>query len=337
MTRTVATCIAIGLLAGRPADGQDMFKSAHHDFRVVTVADGLVNPWSMAWLPGGDMLITERPGRLRIVRQGALLPDPVDGVPEVFAQGQGGLFDVLPHTDFASNRLLYLSYARPLGTGSTTAVVRGRFENDRFTNVEEIFEANTSGRGHYGGRLAWDHDGLLFLTVGERQVPSTGDLEAHPAQDLSNHHGVTVRLLEDGGVPPDNPFVGQAGALPEIWSYGHRNPQGLAVHPENGDVWLDEHGRRGGRAQPRATRPQLWLARHWIRRELPERVRHPRRHPRRGHRSTDAFLDPLDRHLRTDDLHGRPFPVLEGQLFHRRHGRPAARPTDTERGSTATD
>ena len=254
MMRTVATCIAIGLLAGRPADGQDIVKSAHHDFRVVTVADGLVNPWSMAWLPGGDMLITERPGRLRIVRQGALLPDSVDGVPEVFAQGQGGLFEVLPHPDFASNRLLYLSYARPLGTGSTTAVVRGRFENDRFTDVEEIFEANTSGRGHYGGRLAWDHDGFLFLTVGERQVPSTGDLEAHPAQDLSNHHGVTVHLLEDGAVPPDNPFVGQAGALPEIWSYGHRNPQGLAVHPENGDIWLDEHGPQGGdelnRVQP---------------------------------------------------------------------------------------
>ncbi len=246
MIRTAVACIAVGLLGGSPAEGQEVFKSAHHDFRVVTVADGLVNPWSMAWLPGGDRLITERPGRLRIVRHGTLLPDPVAGVPEVFAQGQGGLFDVLPHPDFASNRLLYLSYARPKGEGSTTAVVRGRFENDRFTDIEEIFEATTEGRGHYGGRLAWDHDGFLFLTVGERQVPSTGDLEAHPAQDLSNHHGVTVRLHEDGRVPADNPFVGQAGALPEIWSYGHRNPQGLAVHPETGDVWLDEHGPQGG-------------------------------------------------------------------------------------------
>ena len=120
----------------------------------MTVADGLVNPWSMAWLPGGDMLITERPGRLRIVRHGTLLPDPVAGVPEVFARGQGGLFDVLPHPDFASNRLLYLSYARPKGEGSTTAVIRGRFENDRLTDIEEIFEATTVGRGHYGGRLA---------------------------------------------------------------------------------------------------------------------------------------------------------------------------------------
>ncbi len=246
MIRTISTCIAVALLAGSPVAGQDLFRSAHHDFRVVTVADGLVNPWSMAWLPGGDMLITERPGRLRVLRDGVLLTAPVPGVPEVLAQGQGGLFDVLPHPDFVSNRLLYLSYARATDAGSTTAVVRGRFEHDRITDVEEIFEATTEGRGHYGGRLAWGPEGFLFLTVGERQVPSRGDLEAHPAQDLSNHHGVTVRLHEDGRVPADNPFVGQEGALPEIWSYGHRNPQGLAVHPETGDVWLDEHGPQGG-------------------------------------------------------------------------------------------
>jgi len=248
MIRTASLLTALGLvlLAGTPAAGQPTFKSAQHDFRVVTVADGLVNPWAMAWLPGGDMLITERPGRLRIVRDGSLLPDPVPGIPDVFARGQGGLFDVLPHPDFASNRWLYLSYARPMGEGSTTAVIRGRFENDRFTDIEEIFEAVTEGGGHYGGRLAWDPEGLLFLTVGERMAPSTGDLEAHPAQDLSNHHGVTVRLHDDGRVPSDNPFVGQQGALPEIWSYGHRNPQGLAIDPQTGDVWLNEHGPQGG-------------------------------------------------------------------------------------------
>ena len=248
MTRTALALGAVSLVlfTGGSVAGQDMFKSAHHDFRLVTVADGLVNPWSMAWLPGGDMLITERPGRLRIVRDGSLLPDAVSGVPEVFAQGQGGLFDVLPHPDFATNRLLYLSYARPKGDGSTTAVIRGRFENDRLTAIEEIFEAQSQGRGHYGGRLAWDPDGFLFLTVGERMVSSTGDLEAHPAQDLSNHHGVTVRLHDDGRVPVDNPFVDQTGALPEIWSYGHRNPQGLVVHPVTGDVWLNEHGPQGG-------------------------------------------------------------------------------------------
>jgi glucose/arabinose dehydrogenase len=222
-------------------------RSAYHDFRVVTVADGLVNPWSMAFLPGGDMLITERPGRLRIVRQGKLLAAPVSGVPMVFAEGQGGLLDVVPHPAFASNRLLYLSYSKPLAGGeSTTAVVRGRFENDRLTGMEELFEAKTRGRGHYGSRIAFDGNGYMFVTVGERQVPSTGDLEKHPAQDLSNHHGVVVRLHDDGRVPMDNPFVGRQGALPEIWSYGHRNPQGLAIHPVTGDIWVTEHGPQGG-------------------------------------------------------------------------------------------
>jgi glucose/arabinose dehydrogenase len=186
------------------------------------------------------------------------LPDPVTGVPEVFAEGQGGLFDVLPHPDFVSNRLLYLSYSAPNGGESTTAVSRGRFEDDRLVDVEEIFVAQTRGRGHYGSRLAFSRDGFLFITVGERQAPvnegeppnnrglSRAELEAHPAQDLSNHHGIVVRLHEDGRVPADNPFVGQAGKLPEIWSYGHRNPQGLAIHPVTGDVWITEHGPQGG-------------------------------------------------------------------------------------------
>ena len=168
-----------------------VLRSAFYDYRVVTVADRLEHPWSIAFLPGGDMLVTERPGRLRIVRQGTLLAVPVPGVPEVFAEGQGGLLDVVPHPDFASNRLLYLSFSKPNADGSqsTTAVVRGQFENDRLTSVEELFEAVSEGRGHYGSRLAFDRDGFLFITVGERQVPSSGDLEAHPAQDLTNHHG----------------------------------------------------------------------------------------------------------------------------------------------------
>jgi len=231
-----------------------VFGSALHDYRVVTVVDGLEIPWSMAWLPGGDMLVTERPGRLRIVRNGALLPNPVPGVPNVHAVDQGGLFEVLPHPNFASNRLLYLSYAKPNAGGSTTQVARARFENDRLTGVEEIFEAVSQGRGHYGARLAFDGNGFLFITVGERQAPATGNLEAHPAQDVSNHHGTVVRLHDDGRVPKDNPFVGRPDARPEIWSYGHRNPQGLAIHPETGDVWITEHGPQGGdelnRVQP---------------------------------------------------------------------------------------
>jgi glucose/arabinose dehydrogenase len=143
--------------------------------------------------------------------------------------------------------LLYLSYSKPLeGGGATTAVARGRFENDQLTGVQDIFVADTRGAGHYGCRLAFDRNGFLFITIGDRQAPPSGDLERHPAQDLSNHHGTIVRLHDDGRVPADNPFVGREGARPETWTYGHRNPQGLAIHPETGDVWANEHGPQGG-------------------------------------------------------------------------------------------
>ena len=242
----VALLVAAGPLTA-PLAAQEIHRTALHDYRVVTVADGFEVPWSMTWLPNGDMLVTERPGRLRIVRDGRLLPDPVPGVPEVYANGQGGLLDVVAHPDFASNRMIYLSYSKPLGDrASTTAVIRGRLENDRLSGVEEIFEAQSSGAGHYGGRIVFDGDGHIFVSVGDRQARPAGDLEAHPAQDLSNHHGVVVRLNEDGSIPADNPFVGQANALPEIWSYGHRNSQGMAFHPETGELWATEHGPQGG-------------------------------------------------------------------------------------------
>jgi glucose/arabinose dehydrogenase len=220
--------------------------TAQHDYRLETVAEGLERPWSVATLPGGDVLITEKPGRLRIVRNGALLPNPVAGVPEVVAEGQGGLFDVLPHPEFATNRMLYLSFSKPLEGGeSTTAVVRARFENDALSDVEEIFEADSRGRGHYGARMAFAPDGHLFVTVGDRQAPPTGDLEMHPAQDLSNHHGTVNRLNDDGTIPEDNPFVGRDGIPGSIYSYGHRNEQGLAIGAD-GSVWITEHGPQGG-------------------------------------------------------------------------------------------
>ena len=242
-TLAVGLLLSIGTLSG-----DTLLKSTLHDYRVVTVVEALVQPWSIAFLPGGDMLVTERPGRLRVVRQGTLLPQSVAGVPQVFHVGQGGLLEVKLHPNFASNRLLYLSYSKPHPDGkqSTTAVVRGRFENDRLTGVEPIFESVSQGRGHYGGKLAFDKSGYLFITLGDRQVPPDGNLAAHPAQDLSNHHGKIVRLHDDGRVPTDNPFVSRAGARPEIWSYGHRNVQGLLIHPETGDVWADEHGPQGG-------------------------------------------------------------------------------------------
>jgi glucose/arabinose dehydrogenase len=249
MARRIASTLILGMVlsVGTLVSGDTVFRSALHDYRVVTFADGLVQPWSIAFLPNGDALITERPGRLRIVRQGKLLPQPVEGVPAVMASGQGGLLEVAVHPNFASNRLLYLTFSKPLpDKQATTALVRGRFENDRLTDVQQLFESVSKGRGHFGGKIAFDKNGYLFLTLGDRQVPPEGNLEAHPAQDLSNHHGKMIRLHDDGRVPSDNPFVKREGARPEIWSYGHRNVQGIAIHPETGDVWTDEHGPQGG-------------------------------------------------------------------------------------------
>jgi glucose/arabinose dehydrogenase len=229
------------------AQMQRVYHSADHDFRVVTVADGLERPWGIAFLSEGDILVTEKAGRLRVIRDGRLLPDPVAGVPEVFDDGQGGLMDVVPHPDFASNHLLYLTYSKPQGgQASTTVLARARFENDRLWDLDEIFVANSEGRGQYGSRVVFDGNGYLFVSVGDRMAPPRGDLEAHPAQDVSNHAGTINRLFEDGRVPPDNPFAGVEGAEPSIWSYGHRNPQSLAVDFRTGALWSAEHGPFGG-------------------------------------------------------------------------------------------
>ena len=251
MARTPIVLIAVSLLlsAAIPKDsGAQIHRSTLHDYRVVPVASGLQNPWGIAFLPGGDILVTEKPGRLRIIREGRLLPDAVPGIPEVLAQGQGGLLDVQPHPDFATNRLIYITYSKPYTDleGARTVLIRGTFQEDVLTNIEELFSAQAVGRGHYGSRIAFDGNGYVFITAGDRQAPSRGDLYAHPSQDLSNHHGVVVRLHDDGRVPADNPFIGTAGALGEIWSYGHRNPQGLAFHPMTGDLWANEHGPQGG-------------------------------------------------------------------------------------------
>lgn len=237
-----------GPLAGQ-SDDDRVYDTGRHSFRVVDVAEGLEHPWSLAWLPDGTLLITERPGRLRAVRDGTLDPEPIPGVPEVWARGQGGLLEVLPHPDFDENRTLYLSYSKPGESGeeATTAVVRGRLENGRLTGVEEIFVADawTESGAHFAGRMFWDDEGHLFLAVGDRGA-DPDLLAGQPAQDLSNHQGTLLRLTEDGKPAPGNPFAGRDGARPEIWSYGHRNPQGMVRHPETGEIWENEHGPRGG-------------------------------------------------------------------------------------------
>jgi aldose sugar dehydrogenase len=222
------------------------FVSEKHSFRVVTVAEGLDHPWGLAFLPNGDMLVTERPGRLRSIRNGTLEPEPIAGVPEVWARGQGGLLDVALHPAFATNRLVYLSFARPSAAGAGTAVVRGRLEGGNLTDVREIFVSNTvsGGGNHFGSRLAFDRQGLLYVTAGDRgHSPNAAD---HNAQNLGKHAGSVLRLHDDGRVPADNPFAQRSDAQPEIFSYGHRNPQALAFHPETGQLWATEHGARGG-------------------------------------------------------------------------------------------
>lgn len=218
--------------------------------RAVTFRDGLEHPWGLAFLPDGSMLVTERPGRLRHVSaDGLTLSPPIEGVPEVVAKGQGGLLDVALAPDFGpTQRLVYLTYAEP-GRGenagrSGTAVARGWLSRDhrRLLNVEVIFrqQPKVFGASQYGGRMAWRPDGTLFVTLGERS--SFRDL----AQDLRTHFGKVVRLHANGRVPANNPFAGRPWAQPEIFSLGHRNPQGAAVHPETGALWVAEHGPQGG-------------------------------------------------------------------------------------------
>ena len=237
---------------------------AGEQFKVVTVAEGLKNPWSMAWLPNGDMLVTERgagdyPGSLRIIRGGKLLPTPVPGVPAVRAQGQGGMQEIAVHPNFAQNHFVYLSYAKPRNDGmeGTTALTRAKLEGDKLVEAKEIFEAKAwnNAPGHFGARIAFDGQGHLFMSVGDRMAglfPRRPDgamdpnLEGHPAQNLGSHQGKILRLNDDGSVPQDNPFVGRAGAKPEIWSYGHRNPQGLLFDASTGTLWETEHGPQGG-------------------------------------------------------------------------------------------
>ncbi|NNE85330.1 MAG: PQQ-dependent sugar dehydrogenase [Alphaproteobacteria bacterium] len=230
--------VAVGSSA--PVDAQTV-TSQKQSFRTVVVTDSLEHPWSLAFLPDGRMLVTERPGRLRVIANDRLQGKAVTGVPDVFARGQGGLLDVVPHPDYANSGWIYLSFAAKSLRGGHTAVVRARLDGNRLTDLETIFKANNLAGGgvHFGSRIAFGGDGKLYVTVGERGDPDK-------AQELDSHNGTTVRLNDDGSVPADNPFLTTAGALPETYSYGHRNPQGMARHPETGDVWLHEHGPQGG-------------------------------------------------------------------------------------------
>ena len=242
---TPARCLltlifVVAVTACRAADPAN--SGEEHAFRVVTMTRGLEHPWGLAFLPDGRRLVTERPGRLRLVAaDGTLDPQPVTGLPTIAIHGQGGLLDVALHPGFAENGLIYLSYAARGEGGVGTEVARGRLVDHRLENVEVLFrqQPKSSGGRHFGSRLVFDRQGYLYITLGDRG-------EQERAQKMDDLAGKIVRLHDDGRIPADNPFVDRPGARPEIYSLGNRNVQGAALHPLTGELWAQEHGPQGG-------------------------------------------------------------------------------------------
>ncbi|MBA1145969.1 PQQ-dependent sugar dehydrogenase [Ectothiorhodospiraceae bacterium WFHF3C12] len=232
------------LMVGLPAcagDGASTQTTTAESVQLTTVTEGLEHPWGLAFLPDGDALVTERPGRLSRVNMATGQRTVIQGVPAVAARGQGGMLDVALHPRFADNGRVYLSYSEPGNDGSLTAVGRGVLRDDRLESFEVIFRATppTDRAKHFGSRLIFDDQGYLFITSGERGARDN-------AQRLESHHGKIIRLHDDGRVPEDNPFLSRQGAHPGIYSYGHRNPQGAIFHPPTGQLWVNEHGPQGG-------------------------------------------------------------------------------------------
>jgi aldose sugar dehydrogenase len=238
LTRILSCALALGFAAAAAAQS---YGSQEHAFRVVKVAQGLQQPWSVAFLPDGRMLVTEKPGRLRLVVKDKLVAEPVAGMPQVTVHGQGGFFDAVPHPDFSRNSLVYLSYAARGDDGVGTELARGKLVDGRLENVQVLFRQSPKGKSgnHFGGRIVFDRAGFLYLTLGDRG-------EMPRAQRPDDHAGSVIRLHDDGRVPSDNPFVGKAGWKPEKFDLGHRNQQGAALHPVTGMLWTHEHGPQGG-------------------------------------------------------------------------------------------
>lgn len=217
------------------------YRSQKHAFALVPVSQPLDQAWGLAFLPDGRMLVTEKAGNLRIVSRDGNVSSPLGGLPRIEAHGQGGLLDVALHPKFADNRLVYLTHAWPAAGGFSTAVSRARLGDGRLEGFETLFVGRPGSRAgqHFGSRMVFGADGKLYVTLGERGRRAN-------AQDLGRHPGSVLRLNDDGTAPGDNPFVGRAGAMPEIWSWGHRNPQGMAIDRATGRIWAHEHGPRGG-------------------------------------------------------------------------------------------
>jgi aldose sugar dehydrogenase len=235
--------VASAALSAQAVAATKTFPSSAGPIQVETVARGLQYPWALAFLPDGRMLVTERPGRLRIVTPDGKLSPPVAGLPKVFASGQGGLHDIIVDRDFSQNRTIYFCFAEPFGSGARTSLARARLPDGEYLeDVRIIFrqEGPPSRGNHFGCRIVQMPDNNLFLTMGDHYTARDD------TQNLANHIGKIVRIAPDGSVPKDNPFVGRRGSKPEIWSYGHRNSQGAAINPLSGKLWMHEHGPRGG-------------------------------------------------------------------------------------------
>ncbi len=234
--------IISGLVLALSLIGVQAVAASDTAYQTTTIAENLAYPWCLAFLPDGNMLVTERDGNLRIIRNNVLDPNPISGVPETYVEDQGGLFDVVLHPNFLENHMIYLTYAHGTPEDNHTRVARARLDGNSLQELEVIFESKVekSTAVHYGGRMTFLDDGTFLLTIGD------GFNYREQAQVLSNHFGTIVRLNDDGSVPEDNPFVGQPDALPEIWSYGHRNEQGLVFDPVSGRVYENEHGPQGG-------------------------------------------------------------------------------------------
>jgi glucose/arabinose dehydrogenase len=238
--RALVTFLLTFLPIASPAFAQS-FGSELHEFRLVRLVEGLDQPWSLAFLPDGRMLVTEKQGRLRVIEQGKLLPQPIAGMPQTTLHGQGGLHDVVPHPQFARNRWIYVAYAARGDDGVGTELARARLGSNRLEDVQVLFRQSPKGsRGaHFGGRIVFDRDGFLYLTLGDRG-------EMARAQRPDDHAGSVIRLHDDGRVPEDNPFAGKPGWKPEKFTLGNRNMQGAALHPRTGMLWTHEHGPQGG-------------------------------------------------------------------------------------------
>ena len=220
-------------------------------FKKTAVVKGLENPWGLAFLPNGDMLVTERPGRMRLVRGGQLVPEPIQGVPQVFAAGQGGLMDVALHPDFAQNKLVYFTYSTGTAEANRTTLGRGRLDGNQLRDVKVLFQAQPDKPGdqHFGSNIVWLADKSMLISIGDGGNPPNmvqGILARENAQKLDRHLGKTLRLDAEGKAPKDNPFVGRSDAKPEVYTWGNRNIQGLARDPQTNRVWATEHGPRGG-------------------------------------------------------------------------------------------